>query len=74
MNGTNLSYFPKAPTGAPKTTGFGTLSQFWDTGPFEALARWNYTSQWYYGDPTGGGGTAGGPDRSSRRDPSPSRC
>ncbi len=34
VDGTTLSYFPKAPSGAPTTTGFGKLSQFWDTGPF----------------------------------------
>ncbi len=34
VNGTTLSYFPKKPTTAPTSTGFGTLSQFWDTGPF----------------------------------------
>ncbi len=34
VNGTTLKYFPTAPTGAPLTTGFGQLGQFWDTGPF----------------------------------------
>lgn len=34
VNGTNLTYFPKAPKNAPTTTGFGKLTAFWDTGPF----------------------------------------
>ncbi len=34
VDGTNLTYFPAAPTGAPTTTGFGQLAQFWGSGPF----------------------------------------
>ncbi len=34
VNGTTLTYFPKTPTGAPTTTGFGKLNKFWDPGPF----------------------------------------
>ncbi len=34
VDGTSLSYQPSPPSGAPLTTGFGKLSQFWDPGPF----------------------------------------
>ncbi len=43
----------------PRVRAVGSV--LWDTGPFEVLGRWNYTGQWYYGDPTvtGGGGADG---------------